>query len=157
MDAGEVRHAINNRQALMQALAADMEFQPVTPDDWYRVVESGFSIVDDECKVYFSELFTFDRSVKATRSTLNIFQQTANAILAVTGASTLTMTSIAQAFGLASSMTEVVADTYLYRLPQRRRKEFVFKLLHAYEDEFALKRGAITGPAGRLPTHPGLP
>ncbi len=146
MDAEHVESAMSDRQRLMAALGADMHFSPNSSSDWYEVVETGFSIVDDECKVYFSELFTFDRSVKATRSTLNVFQTFTNAILAVTGADTITMTTIAQAFGLASSMTDVVADTYLYRLPPAPTKEFVFKMLRAYDNESSLNRSAITGP-----------
>ena len=146
LEPAQVELVVGKRQRIMTALTVDMGIHPVTAADWYRVVEAGFSIVDDECKVYFSDLFSFDRNMRATRSTLNIFQQTANAILAVTGADTITMTSVAQAFGLASSMTDVVANTYLYRLPPASTKDFVFKLLRAYDNESSLNRAAITSP-----------
>jgi hypothetical protein len=121
-----------------------LHLDPYGAIDWYRVVEAGFGIVDDECRVYFSELFAFDRDLRATRSTLNVFQQTANAILAATGASTLNMAVVAQAFSLGTSMTDVVAGTYLYRLPPAPTKVFVAEMMGAYEAESGRTRAAVT-------------
>ena len=54
------------------------------------------------------------------------------------------MTVVAQAFGLASNMTDVVAGTYLYELPPATTKKFVSEMTHAYRDGVALEKSNIT-------------
>ena len=76
--------------------------------------------------------------------------QTTAAILAVTGATTATMNIVAQAFGLSILGTDLVAGTYLYRLPPSATQMFVSKLQTAYRRGAAAKRSEISTPTSAL-------
>ncbi|MEX0953651.1 MAG: hypothetical protein WDZ83_00385 [Rhizobiaceae bacterium] len=113
----------------------------------YQVTLAGFNYVDDSCSQYFDRLFKLNRQRDAAKSALSVFGQTTDAILFATGASKLTMAIVAQAFGLASSLTDITAGTYLYQLPPAPTKRFVETLMVAYKDGVASQRTKITSPA----------
>lgn len=142
----EVERASSDYERILVALAGDSNITVRSSADWYRVVQRGYIFVRGRCNEYFTRLHSFDRDTRAFQTGLDAFRQTADAILAVTGATKLTMTVVSQAFGLTSSMTRTVADSYLYTLPPAPTRDFVFKMLDAYQDESALTQAAVTTP-----------
>jgi hypothetical protein len=146
LQAADVERASSDVRQILYALAADTGVGPERPDRWYLVAEAGFNYVDDRCSTYFYSLFRLNRRREAFKSSFGAFGQTTNAILQATGATTVSMTVVAQAFGLASAMTDIVAGTFLFELPPATTREFVSKLQRAYRTGAAEKRMAITTP-----------
>ncbi|MBB3139098.1 hypothetical protein FHS26_006879 [Rhizobium pisi] len=127
----------------MESLRADAEYAYGGTPNWYDVTLAGYNYVDDRCSIYFDSIFKLNRQREAAKSGISAFGQTTNAILGVTGATQLSMTVVAQAFGLASNLTDVVAGTYLYELPPATTKKFVGELARAYRDGTARQKGSI--------------
>lgn len=142
----EVERSSSDYERILLALAGDSNITIHSSADWYRVVERGYIFVRGRCSEYFTRLHSFDRDTQAFQTGLDAFRQTADAILAVTAATKLTMTVVSQAFGLTSSLTRTVADSYLYTLPSAPTKDFVFKQLDAYQDESAMTQSAVRTP-----------
>ncbi|NML74391.1 hypothetical protein HHL25_09685 [Rhizobium sp. S-51] len=142
LDAGAVERSSSNRARIMDALTRDAGYGGASVD-WYDVTVAGFNYVDDSCALYFDELFKLNRQRDAAQSLISVTGQTTNALLAVTGASKLSMAVVAQAFGLGSSLTDIVAGTYLYSLPPATTKKFIAKTMAAYRDGAAKQRGEI--------------
>lgn len=138
IDAALVERSSGRIDRVMAALARD-----AGGGSMYDVTEAGFNYVDDRCMEYFSELFYLNRRRDAAKSGFGAFNQTTNAILTATGASSLSMGIVAQAFGLAQSLTDIVAGTYLYQLPPATTLSFVKKLQGAYRDAAFANRGQI--------------
>lgn len=162
LDATTVVKATNERQTIMAALYQDASFgvaqtegsvtgkMPLNAFDsasWYETTLAGFNFVDDQCSDYFSQLYELDRNSRATVAGLGAFAQTASAILAVTGADVLTITSVAQAFGLATSLTQITANSFLYRLPPAATRDFVRSTMGAYREGVAQEANSINNPA----------
>ncbi|MEZ2329640.1 hypothetical protein AB6802_07945 [Mesorhizobium sp. RCC_202] len=141
IDAASVEQSSNRISRIMNALARD-----TGGGTYYDLTEAGFNYVDDRCMEYFSELYYLDRRREATKAGLGAFSQTTNAILAATGASSLSMVAVTQAFGLASNLTDIAAGTYLYQLPPATTLTFVRKLQGAYRDAVAAKASQIDTP-----------
>lgn len=141
-----VEAASVNRTRVLDGLRQDAGYGGVAPE-WYDVTLAGFNYVDDACSAYFDRLFKLNRRKDAIRSTLSVGGQTTNAILFATKASQLSMAVVAQAFGLASSLTDIVSGTYLYQLPPATTKSFVAKLSRAYREGVAQQKSSIDGPA----------
>jgi hypothetical protein len=138
--------ASSNRRLVLDGLRRDAGYGGVTPG-WYDVTLAGFNYVDDACSAYFDRLFKLNRRKDAIRSTLSVGGQTTSAILFATKASQLSMAVVAQAFGLGSSLTEIVSGTYLYQLPPATTKAFVGKISRAYREGVARQKAEIEGPA----------
>jgi hypothetical protein len=138
IDADAVEQSSGRIDRVMTALARD-----AGGGSMYDVTEAGFNYVDDRCIEYFSELFYLNRRREAAKSGFGAFNQTTNAILTATGASSLSMGIVAQAFGLAQNLTDIVAGTYLYQLPPATTLSFVKKLQGAYRDAAFAKRGQV--------------
>ena len=162
LDATTVVNASNSRQTIMAALYSDASFGVPQTDptlagkmplsavgsaSWYETTLAGFNFVDDQCSAYFSQLYELERNSRATVAGLGAFAQTASAILAVTGADVLTITSVAQAFGLATSLTEITANSFLYRLPPAATRGFVRSTMGAYRSAVASEAKNIDNPA----------
>jgi len=145
LDGKHVRMASNNRAQLMTALQQDASFGTPGAPSWYDVTLAGFNYVDDQCAVYFSTLFRLNREKESIKSGLTAFGQTTNAILSITGAAQLTISVVAQAFGLAGNMTDILAGTYLFELPTT--KKFVDETRHAYRTGMVAERATITSAA----------
>ncbi|MBU2326578.1 MAG: hypothetical protein KJ755_04350 [Alphaproteobacteria bacterium] len=141
-----VEAASSNRSTVLDGLRRDAGYGNVEAG-WYDVTLAGFNYVDDACSAYFDRLFKLNRRKDAIRSTLSVGGQTTNAILFATKASQLSMAVVAQAFGLASSLTDIVSGTYLYQLPPATTKSFVAKLSRAYREGAAQQKSGINGPA----------
>jgi hypothetical protein len=146
IDGAAVQTASNNKAILLAALAADAGYGSPAAADWYAVSEAGFNYVDDQCRAYFDDLFFLERGREQIKSGLSSAAQTTAAILAVTGAASPTLAIVAQAFGFAVNATDVVAGTYLYRLPPATTQGFVQKLQLAFRDAASASRASINSP-----------
>lgn len=146
LNGASVESASSNRQVVLDALRRDAGYGGVTPG-WHDVTLAGFNYVDDACSAYFDRLFKLNRRKDAIRSALSVGGQTTNAILFATKASQLSITVVAQAFGLTSSLTDIVSGTYLYQLPPATTKAFVSELTRAYRRGVEAQKGEIDTPA----------
>jgi hypothetical protein len=146
IDATAVQTASFNKTIIINALAEDAGYRPGEPVDYYRVAEAGFNYVDDRCRSYFDSLFFLERRRDELKSGLAASAATTAAILGVTHAAVPTLTIVAAAFGLASSATDIVAGTYLYRLPPATTQGFVERRQLAFREGAAANRGGINTP-----------
>jgi hypothetical protein len=146
LDGPTVQKASSNRSLVLDALRQDAGYGSHSAS-WYDVTVSGFNYVDDACSQYFDHLFKLNRKRDAARSALSVTGQTSNAILFAAGATQLSMSIVAQAFGLTSSLTDIVTGTYLYQLPPATTKSFVAKLALAYREGAAAKSVEIASPS----------
>jgi hypothetical protein len=146
IDGIAVQTASSNKYWILNALAIDANVHDGNPDYYYLVTEAGFNYVDDQCRSYFDSLFFLERRRDELKSGLAASAATTAAILGVTHASTPSLAIVAAAFGLASSATDIVAGTYLYRLPPATTQGFVEKLQLAYRAEAAKNRVLINSP-----------
>lgn len=142
IDAASVEQSSSRINRIMNALAQD-----AGGGTYYTITEAGFNYVDDRCMEYFSELFFLNRRREAVKGGFNAFNQTTSAILAAADASTLSMAVVAQAFGLASSLTDIVSGTFLYQLPPATTLTFVRKQQGAYRDAVAARASEIRSQA----------
>ena len=146
MNGVAVQDASRNKSMVMAALVEDAR-RPDGRVYYYEVAEAGFNFVDDQCRSYFNALFFLDRRRDELKSGLATGAATTAAILMATGASQLSLGVVAAAFGLASNATDIVAGTYLYRLPPATTQGFVQKLQSAFRDGAAANRANIDSPA----------
>jgi hypothetical protein len=142
----KVEAASANKLQLLRALAQDASIGGDRASDWYLIAEAGFNFVDDQCRAYFDELFFLDRRADRIKTGLVVADKTTAAILAVTGATMPTMNIVAQAFGFAVHATDLIAGTYLYRLPPATTQGFVVKLQSAYRRGASANRAMIDTP-----------
>lgn len=146
LDPADVKLASGNRQDIMTALRSDAGFMSDGAPSWYDVTLAGFNYVDDRCAEYFDTLFKLNRKKESLKSSLSAFDQTSSAIMSITGTTEVTMQVIAQAFGLASNMTDIIAGTYLFELPPATTQKFVDETLHAYRNGAEENRNLINSP-----------
>jgi hypothetical protein len=149
LDATAVQTAANNRIAITNALALDASDGGVFmngTDHYYKIAEAGFNYVDDQCQAYFDTIFFIDRERSQFKSGLAAASATTAAILGVTGASTLSLSVVASAFGFASAATDIVAGTYLYSLPPSTTQGLVNKLQITYRAQALKYRAEIDSP-----------
>lgn len=142
-----VRAHSDDLKILLDALAVDASYggSDVT---FYRVAQAGFNFVDGQCVDYLDTLNDLDRKRHAAKRAFAGFGQTSNAIMAVTGASRVTLAVVAQAFGLADGLTDAYADSFLFSLPPRDVAGFVRKAMEAYRNASALNHFHIdSGPS----------
>lgn len=141
IDAASVEQSSSRINRIMNALARD-----TGGGTYYDLTEAGFNYIDDRCMEYFSELFFLNRRREAVKAGFNAFNQTTSAVLAAADASTLSMAVVAQAFGLASSLTDIATGTFLYQLPPATTLTFVRKQQGAYRDGVAARASQIRTP-----------
>ena len=141
-----IETSTSNQLRILSALAIDYGITSHTDRYWYNVAQAGFNFVDDECRVYFNELFYLNREREQIKAGLATASATAAAILGVTGASTKSIAIVTQAFGLGIAATELVAGTYLYQTPPATALGFVKELQLAYREGAALRRDEVTSP-----------
>ena len=132
LDPVAVQTSSNNQIIILTALAQDANLGAVTPADWYQITEAGFNFVDDQCRLYFNELFFLNRDKERNKSLLIAGAATTAAILAATGGSKLSLEVVAQAFGFGGIANELVLGTYLYQLPPATTLGFVKEMQLAY-------------------------
>jgi hypothetical protein len=146
IEGAAVEAASANKLQLLRALAQDASIGGDRASDWYLIAEAGFNFIDDQCRSYFDELFFLERRAERIKTGLAVGAQTTAAILAVTGATTPTMNIVAQAFGFGVHATDLIAGTYLYRLPPATTQGFVVKLQSAYRRGASANRAMIDTP-----------
>lgn len=144
LDAPAVEVATGNKIRIMTALAKDAGYSPSSVSNYYDVAQAGFNFVDDQCRSYFNELYLLDRDVKTRKSAISAVSQTTSAILGITGAPALTISIVAQAFGLANNATDIAGNSFLYSLPPATTKGFVRSLHIAYRNAVASRRTNMT-------------
>ena len=135
-----------NTYRVLNALRADAAIANTNTVSWYDVTRAGFNFVDQQCVDYFNDLFLLERQRAATKSLISAFGQTTNAILAVTNASSLSINVVAQAFGLADKVTDIVSNSFLYKLPPSTTKGFVREMQSAYRIGAAQNKANIDSP-----------
>jgi hypothetical protein len=144
LDPVAVQTSSNNQIIILTALAQDANLGAVTPADWYQITEAGFNFVDDQCRLYFNELFFLNRDKERNKSLLIAGAATTAAILAATGGSKLSLEVVAQAFGFGGIANELVLGTYLYQLPPATTLGFVKEMQLAYREGAANRRALIS-------------
>jgi hypothetical protein len=100
IQAPAVELASQNQMRILNALAIDYNVSDSGNSRWYEVSTAGFNYVDDECRLYFNELFFLNREKDQLKSGLAALGATAAAVMGVTGATTKSISIVAQAFGL---------------------------------------------------------
>ncbi|SDQ92081.1 hypothetical protein SAMN05519103_00100 [Rhizobiales bacterium GAS113] len=116
---------------------------PNSPQDWYNVVLTGFNTVDDACESYLNDMWKLDRQ----RGTVqNLLTGTHTAVAAIIGSgnhpSAAALTTLAAAFGLGSTATDAIANTYLFGRNPAVIKALVKQNSDAYRAEIIKKGGA---------------
>jgi hypothetical protein len=147
IQAGDVEIASQNQVRILNALAIDYNVSNSRSSYWYDVSVAGFNYVDDECRVYFNDLFFLNREKDEIKTGLAAAGATAAAIMGVTGASTQSIAIVAQAFGLGAISTDLVAGTFLYQVPPATALGFVKELQLAYRNGIADRKAMINSPS----------
>jgi hypothetical protein len=147
IQAPAVELASQNQMRILNALAIDYNVSESGNSRWYEVSTAGFNYVDDECRLYFNELFFLNREKDQLKSGLAALGATAAAVMGVTGATTKSISIVAQAFGLGIVSTDLVAGTYLYQVPPATALGFVKELQIAYRNGIADRKAMINSPS----------
>ncbi|MGZ2487167.1 hypothetical protein ACVITL_005752 [Rhizobium pisi] len=145
INTADIERSGDDQSALVKALKGD-SLNAGSTGDLYSATQFGFNYVDDQCRVYFNDLFAAEKDLQATRSTLSAAGQTTSAILGITGASKITLAIVAQAFGLGTNLTDVAASSFLFHLPAAPTKDFVRRMQIAYRQGVAERRSNLTAP-----------
>ena len=134
----EVLPASANTKAIVTALAEDNDISISSlhedPKLYYGVAFAGFNFIDDQCATYFDKLFFVQRDRQFGQQVLAAGSAAAGAILALTGASTITFGAVASAFGFSSTVVDSVAGSFLFQLPPATTYGFVKELQRAYRE-----------------------
>lgn len=141
-----VETSTNNQLRILAALAADAGVPVGIQPYWYEVSKAGFNYIDDECRLYFNELFFLNRDRDQLKAGIAAAGATTAAILGLTNASAKSIAIVAQAFGLGAVSTDIVAGTYLYQIPPATAQSFVRELQLAYREGAAARQALINTP-----------
>jgi hypothetical protein len=133
----DVQAGADNSRRILLALAVDNGIDIGGSSSWYSVAEAGFNYVDDQCATYFDTLFFLNRDRELTKNAISAVGQTSSAILGVTHASKITLSIVAQAFGLGVTGTDLIGGSFLYQLPPSTTYGFVKQMQQAYRDAIA--------------------
>jgi hypothetical protein len=131
----EVLPASTNTRLIVEGLARDNNIPVIgvfTSPLYYDVSVAGFNFIDDQCATYFDKLFFVQRDRQFGQQVLAAGSAAAGAILALTGASTITFGAVATAFGFSSTVVDSVAGSFLFQLPPATTYGFVKELQTAY-------------------------
>jgi hypothetical protein len=143
----DVEVASQNQMRILNALAIDFNVSETGNSRWYDVSVAGFNFADDECRLYFNDLFFLNREKDELKTGLAAAGATAAAVMGVTGATTKSISIVAQAFGLGAVATDLVAGTYLYQIPPATALGFVKELQLAYRSGLAQRKSMINSPS----------
>jgi hypothetical protein len=120
---------------------------PTSNAAWYGVIMTGFNVVDDACQTYINDLWKIDREKNRVK---DVISASGAATAAIVGAnanpSAKTLTTLAQAFGLASALTGAIGDSYLFAQDPASLGQIVKKLQVAYRNELAKNIGPQSYP-----------
>ena len=131
----DVIPASGNTKLIIDALAHDNGIPTegfYTSPLYYDVAMAGFNFIDDQCATYFDKLFFVQRDRQFGQQVLAAGSAAAGAVLALTGASTITFGAVASAFGFSSTVVDSVAGSFLFQLPPATTYGFVKELQTAY-------------------------
>lgn len=146
--------AAQRQSEVVIALAKGANFGslPTTREEWYKVINVGFNVVDDACMTYIDDLWILERRKARTDSLISATGAAVAGIVAANAnPSAATLGILAQAFGLASAYNTAISDSFLYTQNAATIKKLVRKTTEAYRTDLARKVPAeteITYPIG---------
>lgn len=114
---------------------------------WYGATLAGYNYVDEKCDAYLRQLFIWDRERGRIKEGLMQTDKLTGAILTASGVHGSTIQVIAQAFGFSSTMTTILADSYLYSVPLPTLFSTEEKMRKAYRDAAASQAARINSRA----------
>lgn len=149
-DVAEMAARQNAILAALESVVTEGGTRPPEPDHWYRVAQAGFLYVDEKCDTYLTNMFKFDRERDRIKGTLTIIDKGVGAILSLANNDKNTIGIVAQAFGIASGVTDVIGESYLFKVAPGIVTGTVDKLRDAYWQAAADGRDAIRSPTAAL-------
>ncbi|MER8855629.1 hypothetical protein NKH94_29285 [Mesorhizobium australicum] len=114
--------------------------------DWYEVTVAGFGYVDEQCSQYLGDLYQIRRGRDHIKNQLAAIASTSNAVLGLTGAGMVAISTTAAAFGLASQMTENASAALLYSMDPSDIDGLLRSQMQAYRNGVAAQRATYTSP-----------
>jgi len=114
---------------------------------WYGVTLVGYNYVDEQCDAYLRQLFVWEREKGRIKDGLVQADKLTGAILTASSVHGSTIQVIAQAFGFGSTMTTILADSYLYAVPLPTIFATEEKMRKAYRDAAARQAKQIDSRA----------
>jgi hypothetical protein len=140
-----VKPTLANQKAVMTAFRDSVRDGGVVESRvWYYATIQGFNFVDTECAKYLDELYALDHGRERFKSAAESTGLLVNAILNAEPVSKVTMSIVAQAFGLVSKFSDTFADSYLFSKHSSTVHSVVEKMQAAYRDEVMGSPDAIT-------------
>ena len=137
------------RQAAVVAAVAGTLPAPLAPssrealrEEWYTLILSGFNTIDDACMTYIDDLWILERRKTRTSTILAVTGAAGAALLGSlqpTPSVAAGLVVLAQAFGLATAISNAVADSYLYTQNAATIKKLVQITTVKYRTDFASK------------------
>lgn len=115
--------------------------------EWYDVTLAGYNYVDEKCDAYLRQLFVLEREKNRASESIVQVDKLTGAILGASGASSMSIQVVAQAFGFGSTMTKLMADSYLYSVPLPTLFSAEERLRKVYRDAAADNAAAIDNRA----------
>lgn len=127
--------------------AGHRDLPPTREPKWYEVTLSGYNYVDEKCDAYLRQLFVLERAKNRASESIVQVDKLTGAILGASGASSMSIQVVAQAFGFGSTMTKLMADSYLYSVPLPTLFSAEERLRKVYRDAAAENAAAIDNRA----------
>jgi len=125
--------------------------------DWFQVTTAGFNYVDGECRAYFGALEAFRRSRDGWKAGIGAVGTAASSVLSLASASNLAIGVTAQAFGLASQLTDITSASILYamdpadlQLLVRREMDAYRRAVEAAPEKYNTSNAAMAAIGGYL-------
>jgi hypothetical protein len=122
--------------------------------NWYRVIQTGFNVVDDACSRYIDDLWILERQKARNGALIAASGAAAAGIVAANShPSAITLAILAQAFGLVAAYNTAISDSYLYTQNAATIKKLVRKTTEAYRTDLANKvvqQDEISYPIGSV-------
>lgn len=106
-------------------------------NDYYEVTLAGFNSIDDVCVRYLTAVYRVNRNKDTAIGLLGIAQTATATTMLATGAEAKAIALMAQAFGVATSSTTILANSRLYEVSPRTVFELQQKLARKYREEIA--------------------
>ena len=156
LDTTDVETETKRQSDVMQAFAAGAGYKnadknndiaPIHDPRWYDVTLAGYNYVDEKCDAYLRQLFILDREKTRAKDSIVQVDKLTGAILGASGAAPASIQIVAQASGFGSTMTTIMADSYLYSVPLPTLFTTEERLRKVYRDEAAANRAAIDNRA----------
>lgn len=111
--------------------------------DPYDVAEAGFGYVNEVCSTYLYELFKLDRRRQRIGNSIVALDKTTAALLGAANSTQPAILIAAQAFGLAHSLSDAFAESYLFALGPGLVTKKVAELQAAYRENAKSRRAEI--------------